>query len=192
MQVKNLCRLFRPDDLNVARDGRHASQHKMNEYGRNLDIVAEREERLLRESRFLREEAIRNREDRLRREYIGNVDAGHVAFDPYALSLHTRKPDPVAFYDPVPVMSGREKLLQYCVERDPVPLVSSDLLDDQPLDSNGTVYQRRMEMDMRQHNPQYDIYQQRLETDMRQRNPQYDIYQQRLETDMMFTNREWI
>lgn len=220
LQVKHLCRLFRPIDSIVARDEGHVRQHKMNNYGINLDIVAEREVRLL------TEEAFRNREERLRREYRGNVDAGHVQYGPYAPTLQTHNADPVvferelpnygfqrhlsrapsthegyirnppvAFYDPATVLYGRE-MLHYGVERDPVPLVSSDPIVDQPLDSNETVYQRRSlaqreqllprndllaDLHYRPVDPQYDVYRQRIEMDMRQQNPQHDVYQQRMD-----------
>lgn len=244
LQVKNVSRLFRPIDSNGARQERHGRQHKTNDHGSNLDFVAEREEILSRESRFLREEAarnreegfrllreeaLRNREERLRSEYVGNVDSGHVPYNTYAPSLQTHHPVPVVFdrempnygverhlsrarspheghirnpppslYDPVPVMSGRE-VLHYGVERNHVPLVSSGLLVDQPLESYGRVYQRQSlapreqllprndliaDLHYRFSNPQYDVYQQRIDMDMRQRSAQYGVDQQRMEMDM--------
>lgn len=112
LQVKNLSRLFRSIDSNVSREGRNGQDG-------NLDLVAEREGRLLREAaarkieesfRLLtREKAIRNRElERLRSEYVGNVDAGHVAYNPSAHSLQT--------YNPHPVVLERE-MPDYGVER---------------------------------------------------------------------------
>lgn len=236
LQVKNLSHLFRSIDSNVAREERHA-------HGGNLDLVVEREGRLLREAAarnieenfrlFTREKAIRNRElERLRSEYVGNVDAGHVAYNPSAHSLQTYNPHPVvlerempdygverhlsrappplegrirdppgSFYDLlVPAaMSGRETI-QYGVERNPVPLLSRDLLVDPPLESSGSVHGMRSlpprndlidNLQYRSRNPQYDVYQQRTDVDIKQRSAPLDVYRERMEMDMKQHNPQF-